>query len=147
MPRFSLFALAAAFIATPLATGSVAAQEHPIVLKATVILDGTGQVLRNTIIVVEAGKIARPRARLAGIRERRRNGTRGAGNLETRRRALVALWGRQGCHAARADVSDSPDDRREATPLAASWQGASRRRADPEAATLLRTVANNKGCG
>ena len=59
MPRFSLFALAAAFIATPLATGSVAAQEHPIVLKATVILDGTGQVLRNTIIVVEAGKIAR----------------------------------------------------------------------------------------
>jgi len=59
MPRFSLFALAAAFIATPLATGSVAAQEHPIVLKATMILDGTGQVLRNTIIVVEAGKIAR----------------------------------------------------------------------------------------
>jgi imidazolonepropionase-like amidohydrolase len=59
MPRFSQFALAAAFIATPLTTGSVAAQEHPIVLKATMILDGAGQVLRNTIIVVEAGKIAR----------------------------------------------------------------------------------------
>jgi imidazolonepropionase-like amidohydrolase len=35
------------------------AQERPIVLKAATILDGKGQVLRNTIIVVEGGKIAR----------------------------------------------------------------------------------------
>jgi imidazolonepropionase-like amidohydrolase len=59
MPRFSQFALAAAFLLIPLTTENVAAQEHPIVLKATTILDGTGQVLRNTIVVVEAGKIAR----------------------------------------------------------------------------------------
>jgi imidazolonepropionase-like amidohydrolase len=35
------------------------AQERPIVLKTATILDGKGQVLRNTIIVVESGKIAR----------------------------------------------------------------------------------------
>jgi imidazolonepropionase-like amidohydrolase len=35
------------------------AQERPIVLKASTALDGKGQVLHNTIIVVENGKIAR----------------------------------------------------------------------------------------
>jgi len=35
------------------------AQERPIVLKASTILDGKGQILRNTIIVIEGGKIAR----------------------------------------------------------------------------------------
>jgi imidazolonepropionase-like amidohydrolase len=35
------------------------AQERPIVLKAATVLDGKGQVLRNTIIVVEGAKIAR----------------------------------------------------------------------------------------
>jgi imidazolonepropionase-like amidohydrolase len=34
------------------------AQERAIVLKAATILDGKGQVLRNTVIVVEGGKIA-----------------------------------------------------------------------------------------
>lgn len=35
------------------------AQERPIVLKASTVLDGKGQVLHNTILVVEGGKIAR----------------------------------------------------------------------------------------
>jgi imidazolonepropionase-like amidohydrolase len=52
------FVLAAALIAAPLATRPLAGQERPIVLKAATVLDGKGQVLRNTIIVVEAGKIA-----------------------------------------------------------------------------------------
>ena len=34
-------------------------QQRPIVLKAATILDGKGQVLRNTIIVVDGGNIAR----------------------------------------------------------------------------------------
>jgi hypothetical protein len=34
-------------------------QERPIVLKAAAVFDGKGQVLRNTIIVVEGGKILR----------------------------------------------------------------------------------------
>jgi len=42
-----------------LATRFAAAQEHPIVLKASTLLDGKGKVLHNTIIVVEGGKIAR----------------------------------------------------------------------------------------
>jgi imidazolonepropionase-like amidohydrolase len=37
----------------------VASQERPIVLRAATVLDGKGQILRNTIIVVEGGKIAR----------------------------------------------------------------------------------------
>ena len=40
-------------------TGSLNAQSRPIVLKAAKVLDGKGQVLRNTIIVVEGGKIGR----------------------------------------------------------------------------------------
>jgi imidazolonepropionase-like amidohydrolase len=35
------------------------AQERPVVLKVTTMLDGKGQVVKNTIIVVEAGKITR----------------------------------------------------------------------------------------
>jgi imidazolonepropionase-like amidohydrolase len=53
------FVLATASIAAPLATRPLAGQERPIVLKAATVLDGKGQVLRNTIIVVEGGKIAR----------------------------------------------------------------------------------------
>jgi imidazolonepropionase-like amidohydrolase len=50
----------AALLAVALfAIGPAAAQERPIVLKAGTILNGKGQILRNTIIVVEAGKIAR----------------------------------------------------------------------------------------
>jgi imidazolonepropionase-like amidohydrolase len=44
----------------PLFAGVISrAQERPVVLKASTILDGKGQILRNTIIVVEGGKIAR----------------------------------------------------------------------------------------
>jgi imidazolonepropionase-like amidohydrolase len=44
----------------PLFAGVISrAQERPIVLKAGTILDGKGQIFRNTIIVVEGGKIAR----------------------------------------------------------------------------------------
>ena len=41
------------------ATSIVMAQERSIVLKSSTVLDGKGQVLHNTIIVVENGKIAR----------------------------------------------------------------------------------------
>jgi imidazolonepropionase-like amidohydrolase len=46
--------LAGSVVATP-----VMAQERPIVLKASTVLDGKGKTLRSTIIVVEGGKIAR----------------------------------------------------------------------------------------
>lgn len=39
-------------------TGGLNAQDHPIVLKAAMVLDGKGQILRNTVIVVENGKIS-----------------------------------------------------------------------------------------
>jgi imidazolonepropionase-like amidohydrolase len=41
------------------ASESARAQERAIVLKASMVLDGKGQVLRNTILVIEGGKIAR----------------------------------------------------------------------------------------
>lgn len=59
MLRFQRIVLVAAVFAAPLAVSLVKGQEHPIVLKAATILDGRGQILRNTIIVVEGGKIAR----------------------------------------------------------------------------------------
>jgi imidazolonepropionase-like amidohydrolase len=59
MQSFLRIVLVAAVLAAPLAVPLVKGQEHPIVLKAATILDGRGQVLRNTIIVVEGGKIAR----------------------------------------------------------------------------------------
>src|SRR5580692_6946873 len=59
MPRFSQFALAAAFLLIPLTTENLVCQERLIVLRAATMLDGRGQILHNTIIVVEAGKIAR----------------------------------------------------------------------------------------
>jgi imidazolonepropionase-like amidohydrolase len=40
------------------AIASLNAQDRPIVLKAAKVLDGKGQILSNTIIVVEGGKIA-----------------------------------------------------------------------------------------
>jgi imidazolonepropionase-like amidohydrolase len=58
MPRCSRFAFAVLSFATALLTLSAGAQERPIVLKAATVLDGKGQVLHNTIIVVEGGKIA-----------------------------------------------------------------------------------------
>lgn len=59
MQRFLRIVLASAVLAAPSAVPLVKGQEHPIVLKAATVLDGRGQVLRNTIIVVEGGKIAR----------------------------------------------------------------------------------------
>jgi len=59
MPRYLRFVFAVFFLATPLVTKVAAGQEGPIVLKATTVLDGKGQLLHNTIIVVQRGKIAR----------------------------------------------------------------------------------------
>ncbi len=59
MLRILKFALALAFSITLVAARPVAGQERPIVLRAATVLDGKGQILRNTIIVVEGGKIAR----------------------------------------------------------------------------------------
>jgi imidazolonepropionase-like amidohydrolase len=50
MRRFLLFLLAAA---------ALSAQQRPIVLKASTVLDGKGKTLHNTIIVVEGSKIVR----------------------------------------------------------------------------------------
>ncbi|HKW33030.1 MAG TPA: amidohydrolase family protein [Candidatus Acidoferrum sp.] len=41
-----------------LGAGSTAAQDRPMVLKTSTVLDGKGKILHNTSIVVEAGKIA-----------------------------------------------------------------------------------------
>jgi imidazolonepropionase-like amidohydrolase len=54
-----VLAAAATLMETWLAVGPALSQERPIVLKTATILDGKGQALRNTIIVVEGGKIAR----------------------------------------------------------------------------------------
>lgn len=51
-----IFAVVCISVIIPLA-GS--AQERPIALKAATVLDGKGQTLHNTIIVVEGGKISR----------------------------------------------------------------------------------------
>ena len=60
MRRILRFAVAAAAtVLGALASRSVLGQERPVVLKATTVLDGRGQILRNTIVVVEGGKIAR----------------------------------------------------------------------------------------
>ena len=55
-PRLRFLALLALLTALH-AAESVLAQDHPIVLKASTVLDGKGQVLHNTIIVIEHGKI------------------------------------------------------------------------------------------
>jgi imidazolonepropionase-like amidohydrolase len=59
MPRFLRFLLCAILVAPVLAAELARAQDRPIVLKADTVLDGKGQVIRNTIIVIEGGKIAR----------------------------------------------------------------------------------------
>jgi imidazolonepropionase-like amidohydrolase len=59
MPRYLRLVLVFFFLSTPSLPPLAEAQERPIVLKAATILDGKGQILRNTIIVVDAGKIAR----------------------------------------------------------------------------------------
>ena len=59
MPRCSRFAFAVFSFATALLTLSASAQERPIVVKAATVLNGKGQILHDTIIVVEGGKISR----------------------------------------------------------------------------------------
>ncbi len=59
MPRYLRFVLAVSFFATLPLTELAMGQNRPIVLKAATVIDGKGQILRNTIIVVEDGKIAR----------------------------------------------------------------------------------------
>jgi imidazolonepropionase-like amidohydrolase len=59
MPSRLRFPAVLTLLVVCLAAGFVDAQDRPIVLKATPVLDGKGQILYNTIIVVEGGKIAR----------------------------------------------------------------------------------------
>jgi imidazolonepropionase-like amidohydrolase len=59
MPRYLRLVPVLLFLTTFLLAEHVTAQEGPVVLKAATILDGKGQILRNTIIVVEGGRIAR----------------------------------------------------------------------------------------
>ena len=59
MQKSLRFFLSAMLLASAFETGLATAQERPIVLKAATILDGKGEAFRNTIIVVEGGKIAR----------------------------------------------------------------------------------------
>ena len=59
MTRCLRFILAFPFLAVLLMAVRVVAQDTPIVLKAAAVIDGKGQILRNTIIVVENGKIVR----------------------------------------------------------------------------------------
>lgn len=47
------------FFVIGLGGGSLVAQDRPIVLKTSTVLDGTGQIFHNTILVIESGKIAR----------------------------------------------------------------------------------------
>ncbi|HYL86674.1 MAG TPA: amidohydrolase family protein [Candidatus Angelobacter sp.] len=54
--RLPIFSAALALFMT---VGTSEAQDRPIVLKASTVLNGKGQVLHDTIIVVESGKIAR----------------------------------------------------------------------------------------
>src|SRR5690349_3642337 len=58
MPSRLRFIAIQILLAMFLATRFAAAQEHPIVLKASTLLDGKGKVLHNKIIVVEGAKIA-----------------------------------------------------------------------------------------
>src|SRR5580693_3322843 len=59
MLRITRFVPATILAVATLVAKPVVAQERPIVLRASTILDGKGQVLHNTIIVVEGGKISR----------------------------------------------------------------------------------------
>src|SRR5579871_5977608 len=47
------------FLMAILTAGALCAQERPIVLKASTVLDGKGKTLHNTLLVIEGGKIAR----------------------------------------------------------------------------------------
>ena len=58
MPRTRLrFTAALTFFTIFFAAGFTAAQDRPVVLKASTVLDGKGKILHNTTIVIEGGKI------------------------------------------------------------------------------------------
>src|SRR5215468_6315689 len=59
MPFRLRFVVSCTTLALLLDARPVGAQEQPIVLKASTVLDGRGKILHNTIVVVEGGKIAR----------------------------------------------------------------------------------------
>jgi imidazolonepropionase-like amidohydrolase len=54
--RLPFFSAALTLLIT---VGTSSAQDRPIVLKASTVLDGKGQILHNAIIVVDGGKISR----------------------------------------------------------------------------------------
>ena len=59
MKKLLLGFLGATLLAFSLSALSTSGQERPIVLKAATVLDGKGQIFRDTIIVIESGKIVR----------------------------------------------------------------------------------------
>jgi len=59
MKKLSRIFVTATLLLFPLLPGIALAQERPLVLRASTVLDGKGQTLHNTIIVVEGGKISR----------------------------------------------------------------------------------------
>ena len=56
MPRLIRFLCSVCLVLTPVL---VAAQIRPVVLRAATVLDGRGQIIRNTVIVVQGSKIVR----------------------------------------------------------------------------------------
>jgi len=52
------FRVSLVLLALCLTAGFIAAQERPIVLRASTLLDGKGKTLHNTVVVVQGGKIA-----------------------------------------------------------------------------------------
>ncbi|MGC1619489.1 MAG: amidohydrolase family protein [Candidatus Acidiferrum sp.] len=59
MCKYLRITLALFFVSAALLTAHATAQDRPIVLKTATVIDGKGQILHNTVIVVEGGKIAR----------------------------------------------------------------------------------------
>jgi len=59
MSKYLRAAVSAVFLACLLSASLALAQERPIVLKATTVLDGKGQAFHKTIVVIEGEKIAR----------------------------------------------------------------------------------------
>ncbi|HEX8837731.1 MAG TPA: amidohydrolase family protein [Candidatus Acidoferrum sp.] len=58
MTRYLRAFICAIVLASLSSASMVMAQDRPLVLKASTVLDGKGKILHNTIIVIEGGKIA-----------------------------------------------------------------------------------------
>src|SRR5207245_1412679 len=59
MPSTCLrFRVSLVLLALCLTAGFIAAQERPIVLRASTLFNGKGKTLHNTVVVVQGGKIA-----------------------------------------------------------------------------------------